>query len=110
MGSFMILKNDLRKRKGQSVIIFLLSLLSTILLATTVSVIWKSDETYEDISKKTGTPEIVNIYSAQQIGEGTEVYEKLQKQKEVENCFLEDILLMTDNNSVKQCFPAGGAG
>lgn len=97
----MILKNDLRKRKGQSVIIFLLSLLITILLATTVSVIWKSDETYEDISKKTGTPEIVNIYSAQQIGEGTEVYEKLQKQKEVENCFLEDILLMTDNNSVK---------
>lgn len=101
MGIFTILKNDLRKRKGQSVIILLLSLLITILLATTVSVIWKSDETYEDMSEKAGTPEIINIYSSQQLAEGTDVYDRLQKQKEVDSSILEDILLMTDNNSVK---------
>lgn len=101
MRILMVLKNDMRKRRGQSVVILLLSLLITVLLATTVSVLWKSNRLYDDTAQKLKTPEVVNIYSAAQQDEGVEVFKKLEKQSEVKSAFLEDILLMTDNNSVK---------
>lgn len=101
MGKLMILKNDLRKRKGHVVIIFLLSFLITLLIVTTASVLWKCNEIYDEMAKKVKIPEVVNLYPQNQIGSGTEVYEKLQKQKEVKHVNLKSILLMPEGNSVK---------
>lgn len=106
MGSFMIMKNDLRKRKGQAMTVFLLSLFITILLVSTVSVLWKCNQLYDQMAAKSDIPDVMNLYSARQLQAGTGVYEKLRKQKAVKEASLEDILWMPENNSVK----LGGKG
>lgn len=97
----MILKNDLRKRKSQGAILFLLSLCIAILLVSTVTVLWKCNRIYEDMAEKAKIPQITNLFSAAQVQKGTKIYEKLKKQKEVKDVNLEDIIVMTEDNSVK---------
>lgn len=101
MRTLMIVKNDIRKRKGQSIVVLLLSFLITVLMATTVSVLFKCNQTYDRMTEKLKTPEVINIYAGNQAEEGESVYEKLLEQPEVKSAFLEKIILMSNNNSVK---------
>lgn len=101
MGIFMVIKNDIRKRKSQTVILILLSLLITLLMTTAVSVLWQSREQYDLMARKVHAPEVINIFTKQQKPEAEKVYQKLKTQAETKSVQKEDILLVGQDNSVR---------
>ena len=101
MGIFMVIKNDIRKRKSQTVILILLSLLITLLMTTAVSVLWQSREQYDLMARKVNAPEVINIFTKQQKPEAEKVYQKLKKQTETKSVQKEDILLLGQDNNVR---------
>ncbi|MCB7304518.1 FtsX-like permease family protein [Bariatricus massiliensis] len=93
MGIWLIVKGDIRKRKGQAAIIIILSLLISMLLATTVSVLVQSHEQYDKMAEKANVPEAVNIFMEGQTEEADTVFDKLKERPETKSVSLEDILL-----------------
>ena len=63
MGILMMIKYDIRKRKSQAAVIFLLSFLITLLISTSVSVLWQSQEQYDEAAARMHLPEVINIFN-----------------------------------------------
>ena len=94
MGILMMIKNDIRKRKSQAAVIFLLSFLITLLISTSVSVLWQSQEQYDEAAARMHLPEVINIFNKGQHSDADEVTKNLQKQPETEEVMKENILLL----------------
>ena len=79
MGILMMIKNDIRKRKSQAAVIFLLSFLITLLISTSVSVLWQSQEQYDEAAARMHLPEVINIFNKGQHSDADEVTKKPSK-------------------------------
>ena len=89
MGILMMIKYDIRKRKSQAAVIFLLSFLITLLISTSVSVLWQSQEQYDEAAARMHLPEVINIFNKGQHSDADEVTKNLQKQPETEEVMKE---------------------
>ena len=101
MGILMMIKYDIRKRKSQAAVIFLLSFLITLLISTSVSVLWQSQEQYDEAAARMHLPEVINIFNKGQHSDADEVTKNLQKQPETEEVMKENILLLRENQIVR---------
>lgn len=101
MGILMMIKNDIRKRKSQAAVIFLLSFLITLLMSTAVSVLWQSQKQYDDAAVRMHLPEVINIFNNEQRTEADKVIKSLRKQPETEDVFKENILLLGGDQTVR---------
>lgn len=97
----MMIKNDIRKRKSQAAVIFLLSCLITLLMSTSVSVLWQSQKQYDLTAARMHLPEVINIFNGRQRAEADQVIKDLQKQPETDEVLKENILLLREDQTVR---------